>query len=125
MECSQTLRRTRKNGLFLEGDILETVRKQYQKWHQNAQEKQFELENHVQIFRGTQILSNKTKLFGTRTTIHSRLFERDIVTQKVYVALQDSLHRRMKKYEEMRPKKTKYNKNSVDKNVFQKNGAPQ
>lgn len=87
-----------KNGLFLEGDILETVRKQYQKWHQNAQEKQFELEKSCSDFlEGHKFYLTKRNCLALEQQFIQDFFERDIVTQKVYVALQDSLHRRMKK----------------------------
>ncbi|QQS59754.1 sodium:proton antiporter [Candidatus Peregrinibacteria bacterium] len=86
------------NGLFLEGDILQIVREQYQKWHKNAQEKQFSLEKRCSDFlKGHKFYLTKRNCLALEQQFIQDFFERDIVTQKVYMALQESLQRRMKK----------------------------
>jgi CRISPR/Cas system CMR-associated protein Cmr5 small subunit len=86
------------NGLFLEGDVLEKVRYQYHKWHQNAQEKQFEIEKEYPAFlKNHKFYLTKRNCLAMERELLNYFFERDIVTQRVYAAMVKSLKRRVHK----------------------------
>ncbi len=87
-----------KNNLFMEEHVLNIVRNQYEKWHLNAQEKQLELEREFTKFlKSRKYYLTKRNCLNLEKDLIMDFFERDIITQRVYVALLESLESRTKR----------------------------
>lgn len=92
------LENLRQNGLFTEKNTLDKVEEQYKKWHQNAKEKQFQLEElYPDTLKNHKFYLTKRNCLLLEKELIESLFERDIITQKVYVSLHQSLERRTHK----------------------------
>lgn len=84
------------NHLFQEGEILNVVRENYEKWHENAKEKQWDLEKHFpQYLNHHQFYLTKRNCFNIERSLIYDLYEKGIIPQKVLMELQRSLGSRL------------------------------
>lgn len=92
------LEELKKNGLFLEYGVLEAVTQQYKKWHANAHKKQCEIEEkHEDFLNDRKFYLTKRNCLQMEGELIEDYFEQDIITQKVYTSLMNTLAKRMKK----------------------------
>jgi len=84
------------NHLFQEGKILNKVRENYEKWHENAKEKQWELEKHFpQYLNHHQFYLTKRNCLNIEQSLIHDLYEKGIIPQKVLMELERSLGNRL------------------------------
>jgi CPA1 family monovalent cation:H+ antiporter len=92
------LEELQKNGLFLEYGVLKTVTDQYKKWHENAQKKQWDIEKrHDDFLIDRKFYLTKRNCLQMERELIEGYFEQDIITQKVYTSLLNTLEKRMRK----------------------------
>jgi CPA1 family monovalent cation:H+ antiporter len=92
------LNELRKNELFLEGTILESVYSQYQRWHENAKNKQIELETiYSEFLKDRRFYLTKRNCLGIEKKLIKNFLDREIITKKVYISLSKSIEKRMRK----------------------------
>ncbi len=92
------LEELKENQLFHEEGILDKVYEQYTLWHKNATNRQHALEKkHSEFLKDRKLYFTKRNCLEMERTLIENFFERDIITQKVYVLLQESIKKRMEK----------------------------